>query len=290
VTSEARTLPLRFSTMAKAVSRPLSAGRQFVTGIGMLGRGLAMYGRNPGVWLLGLLPALIAGLLIVAVFVTLIWFIDEIASGVTWFADGWPSWERDTIHILAGISVLGVCGLLAVVTFTSITLAIGEPFYEKISERVETQLGGAGDAIDLPFWAEFWRGITESIRMIAISASIGIPLFFAGFIPGVGQTVVPAIGALFGGWFLAVELTGVPFTRRGLKLKDRRRLLKTRRPMAVGFGAAVFVCFLIPLGAVLIMPAAVAGATLLARRVLDENPDAAPTPRPLGASPTVAER
>jgi uncharacterized protein involved in cysteine biosynthesis len=68
--------------------------------------------------------------------------------------------------------------------------------------------------------------------------------------------VVPVIGALFGGWFLAVELTGMPFTRRGLRLRDRRRILATRRPMAVGFGAAVFLCFLIPLGAVLIMPAA----------------------------------
>ena len=29
--------------------------------------------------------------------------------------------------------------------------------------------------------------------------------------------------------------------------------------MALGFGVAVFVCFLIPLGAVLLMPAAVAG-------------------------------
>ena len=35
--------------------------------------------------------------------------------------------------------------------------------------------------------------------------------------------------------------------------------------MAIGFGAAVFVCFLIPLGAILVMPAAVAGGTVLAR-------------------------
>jgi hypothetical protein len=38
--------------------------------------------------------------------------------------------------------------------------------------------------------------------------------------------------------------------------------------MALGFGVAVFACFLIPLGAVLLMPAAVAGGTLLSRRVL----------------------
>jgi CysZ protein len=264
--------------MANSVARPISAGRQFLTGVGMLGRGLALCGRNPGLWLLGIVPALISSLLLVAAFGALIYFIGDISSAVTWFADGWPSWERDGIHLLAGISVIGATGLLIVVTFTSITLAIGEPFYEKISIRVENQLGGGSGAADLPFWSEFWRGIAESLRMVALSAVFGIPLFFAGFIPAVGQTAIPIIGALIGGWFLSVELTGTPFTRRGLRLRDRRRLLKNRRPMAVGFGAAVFACFLIPLGAVIIMPAAVAGATLLARRVLEETSASAGAP------------
>lgn len=92
--------------------------------------------------------------------------------------------------------------------------------------------------------------------------------FLAGFLPAVGQTVVPVLGALVGGWFLAVELVGVPFTRRGLRLPDRRRALRAHRPAALGFGTAVFCCFLVPGGAVLVMPAAVAGGTLLARRAL----------------------
>lgn len=260
--------------MATAVERPLNAGRQFLTGVGMLGRGLAMYGRSPGLILLGLVPALISSLVLLVAFGTLVYFIDDIAPAVTWFADGWSAGVRDTARVLAGISVIGAAGLLIVVTYTSITLAIGEPFYEKISERAERALGGADDVVDLPFWPELLRGAVESLRMVAISAAVGIPLFIAGFIPVVGQTAVPVIGALVGGWFLAVELTGTPFTRRGLRLADRRRMLRAHRPMAVGFGAAVFACFLIPLGAVLIMPAAVAGATVLARRVLDAPPQA----------------
>src|SRR5690606_4905820 len=87
-------------------------------------------------------------------------------------------------------------------------------------------------------------------------------------IPVVGQTVVPVIGAAVGGWVLALELVGAAFSRRGLRLPDRRRALRADRPVALGFGVAVFCCFLIPLGAVLVMPAAVAGGTLLARRSL----------------------
>lgn len=79
------------------------------------------------------------------------------------------------------------------------------------------------------------------------------------------------IGAAVGGWLLAVELVGAPFYRRGMRLPDRRAHLKANRPTTLGFGVAVFVCFLIPLGAVIVMPAAVAGATLLARRSLGQS-------------------
>ena len=124
--------------------------------------------------------------------------------------------------------------------------------------------------MDVPFWSSLRRSLADSLRLVALSALIGVPLFAAGFIPVVGQTVVPVVGALVGGWFLALELVGAPFYRRGMRLPDRRARLRADRPTALGFGVAVFLCFLIPLGAVLVMPAAVAGAALLARRSLGQ--------------------
>jgi CysZ protein len=249
--------------------------REFFAGIGLLGRGFATYGTNTGLVLLGLFPAVIASLLLLTVLILLIVFIGDISSTVTWFADGWSNFDRSSIRFVAGVSIIGVFGLLAIVTFTSLTLAIGDPFYEKISERVEQRLdartGPAGlpARVNIGWWAEFWRGIGESLRMLVLSALVGIPLFLCGFIPAVGQTVVPVIGAFIGGWFISVELVGIAFARRGLRLSDRRRALRAHRPLAIGFGAAVFVCNLIPvIGAILVMPAAVAGGTMLARRVL----------------------
>jgi CysZ protein len=85
--------------------------------------------------------------------------------------------------------------------------------------------------------------------------------------------VVPVLGAAVGGWLLAIELTGAPFQRRGRRLQDRRQVLRAHRPLTLGFGVAVFLSFLIPLGAILLMPAAVAGATLLSRRALGQPID-----------------
>ena len=45
-------------------------------------------------------------------------------------------------------------------------------------------------------------------------------------------------------------------------------MLGARRPLILGFGVATWLLFLVPLGAVVVMPAAVAGATMLSRDVL----------------------
>jgi CysZ protein len=240
---------------------------QFFAGVQLLGRGLAIFARNPGLLLLGLIPAAITGALFLAGFGLLLFFISDLARLVTWFADDWSKGLRDVVRFVAAIGILGMSVLLAMLTFTALTLLIGDPFYEKISGKVEERFGGVPNEVQVPWWRSLARSLGDTARMVLISIAIGIPLFFVGFIPVVGQIVVPIVGAAVGGWFLAVELVGVPFARRGLLLADRRRLLRANRPLALGFGVSVFVCFLIPLGAVLVMPVAVAGGTLLARRV-----------------------
>jgi len=244
--------------------------KQFFVGASLLGRGLVLVLRSPKLLFLGLLPAVITGLLYAAALGVLIDFLPRLSRDVTWFADGWAEGWRELTRVLAGAGLLGVAALLGILTFTAVTLLIGDPFYERISELVEERFGGVPNEVEVGFWRSLARSLVDSLRLIMLSVLIGIPLFLLGFLPVVGQTVIPVLGGAIGGWLLAVELTGVPFQRRGRRLADRRAALRTQRPVALGFGVAVFCCFLIPLGAVLLMPAAVAGATLLARAVLGD--------------------
>ncbi|SDY07431.1 CysZ protein [Micromonospora pattaloongensis] len=254
---------------------PQSAFNQFFGGVVLLGRGLGMYVSSPRLLLLGTIPALISGALFVAAYATLIYFVSDLADMLTPFADGWSEGARDLVRFVVAGALLAIGALVGVLTFTAITLLIGDPFYEKISERVEERYGGVPDQVEVPWRVSLRHSLLDSLRLVLMSLLIGIPLFLGGFIPVVGQTVVPVLGAVIGGWFLAVELVAAPFYRRGLRLPDRRALLKANRPLALGFGVAVFCCFLIPLGAVLVMPAAVAGGTLLARRVFGLPTEAA---------------
>lgn len=247
----------------------MSVFRDFASGAGLLGRGLGLVLSRPRLLLIGLIPALISGILYTFALVMLIRFLPDLAALVTWFADDWAEWLRGTMRVLGGITVLGSGVLVAILTFTAVTLLIGDPFYERISELVEDRFGGVPDAVDTGFWPGLRRSLADSLKLLGISILVGIPLFLLGLIPVVGQTVIPVLAAAVGGWLLSLELTGVPFQRRGQRLSHRRVVLAKRKPFTLGFGTAVFLTFLIPLGAIFMMPAAIAGATLLARKSLN---------------------
>lgn len=236
----------------------------------LLGRGFGLCLRSPRLLLLGLIPALVAFAVLTTAFVVLCVLIGSVTDAVTPFADGWADGWRVTVRVVAGIAVLGAALLVAVLLYTTLALAIGDPFYERIARRAEEPYGGVPGEVELPFWRSLRRGIGDALRLVLVSLVSGVLLFGAGFLPVVGQTVVPVLGATVGGWFLALELTGVPFERRGMGLTGRRRVLRGRRALTVGFGTGVFVLFMIPLGAVLAMPGAVAGAALLSRRALGD--------------------
>jgi CysZ protein len=249
--------------------RRQSALSEFFTGTGLLLRGLGLVARSPRLLLLGLVPGAISFAVVLTALGFLLWFAGDIAAVLTWFADDWSEPVRQVFRSLVTVAV-DVAGLiLAVVTFTALTLTIGDPFYEAISKRVDDRFGGVSE-IEAPWHRTFAWNLADSLRLLLLSLSASVVLFVLGFIPVVGQTVVPVMGAVIGGWLLAVEISGVPFNRRGLRLRERRRLLRANRALTLGFGVPVFVVFLVPFVAVLVMPGAVAGSTLLTRRLLGQ--------------------
>ncbi|WP_214107691.1 EI24 domain-containing protein [Acrocarpospora catenulata] len=245
------------------IGRPVRQGvGGFFEGVGFFFKGLGWTARYPRWWLFGLIPALIAFVLYV---VALIWLgtnAGDIAAWMTPFADDW-SWQG-LFRTLIGI-VIFVAGLvLSVVTFAAVTLAIGGPFYDKLSEKVEESMGGVPND-DTPFWQALFRSIRDSIVTLILVLMFTIPLFILGFVPVIGQTVVPVLGAAVSGFFLTVELTALAMERRRIQRKARFAILRANKGLALGFGVAVFLTFLIPFAAVLTMPGAVAGAALLVR-------------------------
>jgi CysZ protein len=257
-----------------SVVRPTSGNAvgEFFAGIGLLVRGLALCARSPRLWLLGLIPAVISFVLLAGGFVALAMYDGRIATLLTPFAEHWAGPWRTTVRAVVEIGLLGLWLLISVLVFTALTLLVGQPFYEAISKRVDDDLGGIRDEINVSFWRVLPRNIVDSIRVVVVTALAGLLIFGIGLVPLVGQVTGAILGAFVGGWAIVLELTSVPFERRGkFLLRHRREMLRARRPLALGFGVAAFVCLLVPGVDVLFMPGAVAGATLLSRRVFGDR-------------------
>jgi CysZ protein len=241
-------------------------------GIGCLFKGASILFRRPKLLLLGALPAVVTTVLLLIVLVLMLVWVDDFVSWATPFADGWSESWQSLLRIALAVALVAGFGMLAVLAFATLTLAIGGPFYEKIAERVDQVLGDVPKAHELSTMQEIRRGLKESGMFMLLSVTRAIPLFLAGLIPVIGQTVVPVLAALTGGWLLAVELASVPFNQRGLDLKARRRALRKRPLLTIGFGVPAYLLCLVPLLAIVALPVCVAGATVLARRMLTEQP------------------
>ena len=251
-----------------AIRRPSFVSR-YLGGVRLLGAGLRMWITAPRIMLMGALPALIVTAVYITGIVLLASNLDGLAANVTPFADDWDPTTRTVVRAVASLALLAAALLVFVYTFTTITLAVGSPFYERISREVEARLGGIDSAVELSFWRGAGRGLVDALRILATTLLVAIVLLVLGFIPLIGQTVVPVLGAVAGGWFLALELTGFSFEARGFTGTAKRRALTTDRAQTLGFGMVTYLVFFVPFAAVVIMPAAVAGGTMLARRAAD---------------------
>jgi CysZ protein len=122
--------------------------------------------------------------------------------------------------------------------------------------------------VQIPWWRATGRAARDGLLMVALATGLGLGHFLLALVPLLGQTVVPLLGACVAAWLLTVELTSVAFERRGVGLANRLRLLWRHRALALGFGGTVLLVFLLPFGAIIVMPGAVAGGALLARRLV----------------------
>lgn len=248
--------------------------REFFAGVGLFVRGIKFWSRRPKLMLLGAIPALITSVIYGALLIWLITRVDEIAHWLTPFADGWDAPLQSALRLAVAGAVLVGGFAAAVFTFAAVTLIIAAPFIDNIQERVDKELGGI-EPVDTGFWQSLGRGIGDGLRLLGMGIGAALIVFVCGLVPIIGSLVGWLLGAYFAGRAFALDLTGTPGDARGISLDDRATLMRQHRAKSLGFGVAVYLAFLIPLGAVVGTPAAAVGGNLLLREVLHERTEAA---------------
>jgi len=252
------------SRFRRAISRARVIVGELVAGALLVVRGFGFWRVRPGVMALGMVPALIAGALIAAVLITIWLNVESFATTLTPFANAWGENERNLVRTVLAIVLLGGAIIGTIYTFTTLTLLIGDPFYERIWRAVENELGGF-----TPTPVRFWRSFGDGVLLVMKAIGFGLTTFVVGLVPVVGSATATVLGPTLAGHLIARELGTRPFEARGISASERVALVRGSRARELGFGIMTQLLFLIPGGAIVTMPAAVVGATRLARYVLD---------------------
>lgn len=228
--------------------------------------GFRMWRSRPRLMALALLPAV--GVLVVMVGL-LSWlgtWLVGLIPGWTGFADAWPGWAAGLLRFAMASGITLALALVLIISYTAITLAVGDPLYARISTATDELLGGP-----VPNHSAGWSTwLSDALRLALHGLIGGLLVGLIGFVPGIGTVVAAVAGFTLSSWLLATGLVAGALERRGHDRRARTRLRRSRPWRVLGFGAVAQALFLIPGGAVLMMPAAASGATRLARALTGE--------------------
>jgi CysZ protein len=215
---------------------------------------------SPGLRLFVLLPLSIN----LALFVGLIYFAGhEFSLWVSQLMPTLPGWLSSLNYMLWPLFVVLVL-LMVFFTFTMVANIIAAPFNGFLAEKVEVVLRGTDDFP--PFsWAELAaivpRTLSRELRKLGYYLPRAIGLLVLSFIPGVNLIAAP-LWLVFGVWMMAIQYIDYPADNHKMSWQDMLAWLRSKRWASLSFGGAVYLVLLIPVVNILMMPAAVAGATL----------------------------
>jgi CysZ protein len=215
---------------------------------------------SPGLRLFVLLPLAINLIL----FVGLIGFAVQEFNG--WLnalmpnPDGWLSFLSWILWPIFFVLIV----LMVFFTFTTLANIIAAPFNGFLSEKVEVVV--RGEDTFPPFrWGELVamvpRTLGRELRKLGYFLPRAIGLFILSFIPVVNIIAAP-LWVLFGIWMMCVQYIDYPADNNKLGWNEMLAWLREKRWQSLGFGGSVYLALLIPGVNVVMMPAAVAGATL----------------------------
>jgi uncharacterized protein involved in cysteine biosynthesis len=216
--------------------------------------GLGFLLRNRSLWSLSIVPAAVAGVLLTLGLVAGAFLAPQIETRLA------PSQAH--IPALLGLALTLSLWFGVVVATTALGLAISllitAPLLERLSRKVEAQLGGRG-AGRVP--SEQWD--------FALSMRTGL-VFVAAALASLALAIVPLVGpflsAAVSAPLLAYQAIDPTLTRRDFAFAQKKLWHSRWRAEVVGFGLAALVALLVPVVNALLPSALAVGAT---RLVLD---------------------
>lgn len=226
-------------------------------GITYFARGFKLI-RQPEIRIYVLIPILIN----IILFGGLIWLgYAHFSPLVEWIM----SFVPEFLNFLRWVIWFVITTLSAIIvffTFTPIANIVAAPFNALMSEKIETLLTGKTLNSSRSFFELALGSVRSQLGKLAYILLWSIALLLFSLIPLL-NFAAPILWVIFGSWLLSLEYLDYPMGNHELVFSRQKQLLGQRKGLALGFGGATMVLTSIPFLNFIVMPFAVAGATVL---------------------------
>ena len=231
-----------------------------LSGFGYFFRGMGLLTR-PGLRRFVVIPLLAN----IAVFALMAGAIYQALSGLyidytSNFIGDWEflAWIVTPLIWLFGTLLSGYISIFIVLFLTS-------PFHGLLAERVEEYVTGeaiANEGSALQMVLAIPRGFLREIQKIVHYVPMALLVLIITLIPGI-NVVAPLLWILLGAWMMSLQFVDYPMDNHRLSFGEVRAACSARRSTSITFGAVVAFVSGLPILNLILIPAAVAGATLL---------------------------
>ena len=146
-----------------------------------------------------------------------------------------------------------------------IVLFLTSPFHGLLAERVEEYVTGeaiVNEGSALQMVLAIPRGFLREIQKMVHYVPMALLVLIITLIPGL-NVIAPLLWILLGAWMMSLQFVDYPMDNHRLSFGEVRAACSARRSTSITFGAAVAFVSGLPILNLILIPAAVAGATLL---------------------------
>ncbi|MEO5573693.1 MAG: sulfate transporter CysZ [Gammaproteobacteria bacterium] len=222
---------------------------------------------QPGLRRFVIMPLLVNTLIFVLLIGLGINQFDRLTNWMLAFLPAWMNWLEWLLWPLFALLTL----VFSFFSFSLIANLIGAPFNGVLAEAVEQHLTGRKIENQplLKTLLQLVPMLFRELLKIVYFLLWAVPFLILFLIPGI-NLFAPFLWMLFSAWMLALQYLDYPMGNHGLSFAEQRKKLRDRRFNSLGFGGATLLATLIPVVNFLVMPAAVAGATIMWVELFDK--------------------
>lgn len=203
------------------------------------------------------IPLLINLVMFICLLLVAIYWFNDVVTWLQHFLPTWLQWLKWLAWLIAFVALL----IFWVYFSTILVNAVAGPFNSLLSEKISQKL--IKDQIaDRSLLMELPLAIKRESQLILYYIPRAV-LYLLFFLIPVVQFFAAFIWFCFNAWVMSMQYLDYPMDNHRISVKPMKALMGQKKMLNLGFGTGVMLLTMIPLINFVIIPTAVAGATLL---------------------------